>query len=86
MKVFSQADAELVAKMRSNDELIARLRAHVDMLEKRLTVMLVELKRERENPLPESVVVKSKTVIDESVLKIAPRNEGQTKAGVSHGE
>lgn len=75
-------EAELNAKIQANKELIARLHGHIQMLERRMAVVLTELKRERENPLPESAVIKPKVVLAESVLKIAPKNEGQAKATV----
>jgi hypothetical protein len=78
----SKSDAALTAQIRANEEAIERLRAHVTILEHRMSVMVIELKRQRENPLPESVYVKPKTVLHETVLKIAPKAEGQTKATV----
>jgi hypothetical protein len=73
----------LQAKAATNDKLIEKLKQRNAQLEQRLRVLLTEVKRERENPLPKSVVIKEKTKVSDSVLQMAPKNQGRTRAVVS---
>jgi hypothetical protein len=68
----------LQAKVASNDDLIQRLRGRIALLEHRLRIVLTEVKRERENPLPDHYVEQKKFVPSEQVLLLAPKNTGHS--------
>jgi hypothetical protein len=67
----------LQSKVASNDELIERLHDRIALLEHRLRVVLTEVKRERENPLPENYVAKTRFAPSAQVLQVAPKNVGR---------
>eukprot|EP01108_Squamamoeba_japonica_P002771 TRINITY_DN2360_c0_g1_i2.p2 TRINITY_DN2360_c0_g1~~TRINITY_DN2360_c0_g1_i2.p2 ORF type:complete len:196 (-),score=71.80 TRINITY_DN2360_c0_g1_i2:509-1063(-) len=80
------SDDQLRAKVASNDDLIHRLRNHVGVLEHRLRVVLTETKRERENPLPSMAREAAKPRIAESVLRVAPSNNGRQVDALANPE
>jgi len=70
-------------KVAANDDLIQRLRERIGVLEHRLRIVLTEVKRERENPLPEHYVAKTRFAPSAQVLQVAPKNSGHDTVVVS---
>ena len=68
---------QLQAKVHANDELIARLRARVGVLEHRLRVALAETRRARTHPLPAGHTGRTKLRVADAVLAAAPTNAGR---------
>ena len=75
-----QDAAALKDKVAKNNDIINRLEQRIAVLERRMRVVLTEVKRERENPLPTVTPVRAKTQVSEQVLRVAPTNKGHQSA------